>query len=71
MKNEILDTKSRSEWEHLINEWVHDETDRAMLKRRLLDGLLLRQIEDEFPLYSLDTIKRRLKKSQNQLFKHC
>ena len=30
---------SRSEVEHLIDEWIFSERDRAILKRRLLDGI--------------------------------
>ena len=29
---------SRSEWENLIDQWIFKERDRAILKRRLLDG---------------------------------
>jgi hypothetical protein len=30
---------SRTEWENLIDEWIFNERDRAILKRRLLDKL--------------------------------
>ena len=35
----LINSKSRTEWEMLIKEWVHNETDRKMLVRRLLDGV--------------------------------
>lgn len=35
------DNLSRSEISHLIDEWIFNERDRAVLKRRLLDGVTL------------------------------
>ena len=40
MDKALINTKGRTEWEGLINEWVHNEVDRQMLKRRLLDGVV-------------------------------
>ena len=39
---------SRTEWENLIDEWIFNERDRAILKRRLLDGLTFEQLASEF-----------------------
>ena len=53
MTNEELFSKSRSEWERLIDEWVigrNSERDKAILKRRLLDGVLLEPLAEEFGL---------------------
>lgn len=69
MKNPIIDDKSRSEWEKLIDEWVHDERDRAMLKRRLLDGVCFEPLAEEFNLSAV-RVKERIYKAQKQLFKH-
>lgn len=66
---QIVDGKSRSDWESLINEWVHNETDRAILKRRILDGATFEQLAEEFG-FSTVQIWRRLSKCQEQLFKH-
>ncbi len=60
---------SRSQWEQLIDEWVFNEIDRAILKRRLLDGICFQQLADEFCL-SLDRIKSRFYKAEKLLFKH-
>ncbi len=61
--------KPRSEWEHLIDEWIFSERDRQILKRRLLDGCLFKEIADEFNI-----TERRAKaivyKCQDRLFKH-
>ena len=70
MQNQIVNSKSRSEWELLIMEWIHNEKDRCMLKRRLLDGLTFDELADEFSPLTVDRIKQRIYKAQTQLFKH-
>ena len=59
---------SRTEWEHLINEWIFNERDRAILKRRLLDGLTFEQLANEFN-YSTQNIQRIIYKGTARLFK--
>jgi DNA-directed RNA polymerase sigma subunit (sigma70/sigma32) len=58
---------SRTEWERLIDEWIFNERDRAILKRRLLDGKTFEQLAEEFDL-STQNIQRIVYKSQNKLF---
>lgn len=41
---------SYSEWVHLIDEWVLNERDRRLIKRRLLDGIGFEQLAEEFYL---------------------
>lgn len=41
---------SRSEIEHLIDEWVLSERDRNILKRRHLDGIHFEPLAEEFDL---------------------
>jgi DNA-directed RNA polymerase specialized sigma24 family protein len=63
---------SRSELEHLIDEWIigkNSERDRKILKRRLLDGICYEPLAEEFDL-SVQQIKNIIYKSQNKLFKH-
>ena len=60
--------KSRTEWENLINEWVFSERDRAILKRRLLDGVCFEPLAEEFGL-SVQHAKRIVYRNQNRLFK--
>ena len=59
---------SRTEWEHLIDEWIFNERDRAILKRRLLDGLTFEQLANEFN-YSTQNIQRIIYKGTARLFK--
>ena len=66
MKIEHLDL-SRSEWVHLIDEWIFSERDRAILKRRLLDGVGFEQLAEEFHL-SVPGIKLAVYKAQERLF---
>ena len=60
---------SRAEWVELIDLWIFNETDRAILKRRLLDGRTYEQLAEEFN-YSDRHIKTRVYKAEKQLFKH-
>ena len=66
---EIVNSKSRSDWENLIDEWVHSERDRKMLKRYLLDGIPFEPLAEEF---DLSTVHARtiVTKAKKQLFKH-
>ena len=59
---------SRSDWENLIDEWIFNERDRAILKRRLLDGLTFEQLAEEFN-YSTQNIQRIIYKGTARLFK--
>lgn len=54
---------------HLIDEWIHSERDRAIMKRRLVDGVVYERLADEFDL-SVKQIKRIVYKCQDKLFRH-
>ena len=58
----------RSEWENLIDEWIFNERDRAILKRRLLDGICYEPLAEEFNL-SVQQTKHIVYQLQNRLFK--
>jgi AraC-like DNA-binding protein len=53
----------------LIDEHIHSERDRAILKRRLIDGCCFEPLAEEFSM-SDRQIKRIVYKLQKQLFKH-
>ena len=59
----------RSAIEHLIDEWILNERDRAILKRRLLDGIIYDDLAEEFNL-STRQIKNIVYRSEIRLFKH-
>ena len=58
----------RSEWEKLIDEWIFSERDRAILRRRLLDGICYEPLAEEFDL-SVQQTKHIVYRMQNKLFK--
>lgn len=41
---------SYTEWVRLIDEWILNERDRRLIKRRLLDGIGFEQLAEEFYL---------------------
>jgi len=60
---------SRSEVERLIDEWIFNQRDRNILKRRLLDGICYEPLAEEFDL-SVRQIKNIVYKSEIRIFKH-
>lgn len=60
---------SRSEWENLIDQWIFKERDRAILKRRLLDGICYEPLAEEFDL-SVQQVKNVVYKATGKLIKH-
>jgi len=60
---------SRTQLSILIDDWIFSERDRAILKRRLLDGLCYDSIADQFGM-SVRQVKRIVYKSEDRLFKH-
>ena len=59
----------RSKWVQLIDEWIFNERDRAILKRRLLDGVCFEPLAEEFNL-SIQQTKTIVYKAQARLFSH-
>ena len=66
---DTINSKSRSEWVALIHEWVHNEVDRKMLERYLLDGITLERLAEEFDLSTVQC-QHRVALAKTQLFKH-
>lgn len=60
---------SRSQWSMLIDEWVFNERDRMILKRRLLDGVRFEPLSEEFGI-SVKQVKNIVYKSLARLTKH-
>lgn len=61
--------KPKSEIEHLIDEWVLNERNRNILKRRMCDGITYERLAEEFEL-STQQIKTIVYKSQDILSCH-
>lgn len=60
---------SNSEISALIDEYIHSERDRRILKRRLIDGVYFEPLAEEFDL-SVPQIKRIVYRGQERLFLH-
>lgn len=61
---------SRTEIEHAIDEWIigkNAERNRAILKRRLIDGICYEPLAEEFNL-SVSQVKRIVYKSEQKIF---
>lgn len=70
-KEEMRDL-SRSEIEKLIDEWIigkNSERDRAILKRRWLDGILYEPLAEEFDL-SVRQVRNIVHKTEEKVLKH-
>lgn len=59
---------TNSEVSNAIDDLIHSERDRAILKRRLIDGLTYEKLAEEFEL-SVAQIKRIVYKGENRIFK--
>lgn len=53
----------------LIDEHIHSERDRQILKRRLVDGVTFEPLAEEFGM-SVRQIKNIVYKAQEKLFAH-
>ena len=60
---------SNSQISALIDEWIHSERDRRILKRRLIDGIAFEPLAEEF-LMSPRQVKRLVYSAQDTLFQH-
>ena len=60
---------SNSRIREVIAEWIHDERNRKILERRLIDGLTFERLAEEFDM-SDRQMRRIVLKLQEQLFKH-
>ena len=54
MRNPFED-KTNSEIIELINEYIHSERDRQLMKRRLVDGICYEPLAEEFDLSTVQT----------------
>lgn len=52
----------------LIDEYIHSERDRKILKRRLIDGITYEALAEEFDL-SVTQVKRIVYKCEDIIFK--
>lgn len=60
---------SRSELEKVIDEWIFNERDRRIAKRRLLDGVCYEPLAEEFNL-SVRQTKNIVYKTESVIIRH-
>lgn len=65
----MLITVSRSQLTLIIDEWIFNERNRNIIKRRLLDGKTYESLAEEFDL-SVQQIKNIVYKCQDDLSCH-
>ena len=68
----IPDDVSKSELDNLIAEWIigkNAERDRAILRRRLFDGITFERIAEEFDL-SVRQTKNIVYKCERKIYNH-
>ena len=55
-------------WNKLIDDWILNERDRAILKRKIIDGVKYEKLAEEFDL-SVIQIVRIVNKHRDDLFR--
>ncbi len=73
-RKQILDSRPRSEWERLIDEWIYDELDRRILRRYLFDGITFDKLTEEIQLnrqIEVDMVRRRFHRAFERLLNYA
>lgn len=65
-----LEDVTNSEIAYLIDEYIHSERDREILKHRLIDGYTFARLADKYYPLSERQIKTIVYKAQDRLFRH-
>ena len=60
---------SNSEITRVIDEYIHNERNRKLLKRRYVDGITLEALAEEFDL-SVRQVKNIIYKNEDVILKH-
>lgn len=69
MKPKPVPDLSRSEINHLIDEWIFSERDRMIVKRRMLDWIRFEHLAEEFDM-SPQGIKKIVYRSLDKIYHH-
>lgn len=64
-----LDDLSRKEIEELIDQWIHNERNRKIMRRRMIDGVRFEQLAEEFEL-SVTQVKNIVYKGRSRILQH-
>ena len=60
---------TNTEITEIINEYIHNDRNRRLLKRRYVDGITLESLAEEFDL-SVRQVKNIIYKNEDVIFKH-
>jgi hypothetical protein len=60
---------SNSEISKVIDEYIHNQRNRNLLKRRYIDGICIEPLSEEFGL-SVRQVKNIIYQNENVIFKH-
>ena len=60
---------TNSQIREVIAEYIHNERDRKILERRLIDGITFERLAEEFDM-SVSQMKRIIQKNSRELFRH-
>ena len=60
---------TNSQIENIIDEYIHSDRDRGILKSRFIDGLTYEKIAEKYDL-SVRQVKRLIYNKQDLIFKH-
>lgn len=60
---------TNSQVQYVIDEWIHSEKERKILRRRLIDGLTIEELAEEFDR-SPRQMQRIINKLQTIVFLH-
>ena len=61
---------SNTELQHIIEEWIKSERDRGIMKRRLIDGITIEKLAEEYDL-SVKQVHRLTMKYSEYLYALC
>lgn len=61
---------SNTELQHIIEEWIKSERDRGIMKRRLIDGITIEKLAEEYDL-SVKQVHRLAMKYSEYLYSLC
>jgi AraC-like DNA-binding protein len=60
---------SNSQIREVIGEYIHNERDRQIMLRRMIDGITLERLAEEFDM-SVSQMKRIIKRESDIVFRH-
>ena len=61
--------RCRDDWLYLIDQWILNERNRMIIKRRIIDGITLEDLAEEFD-YSVSQIKNIVYACEKALIAH-